>query len=142
MKIFQNNYFMGLDISKVDKVYYGYVCDKTLFFHPDVIATPDTLDFPIKNCDIFVINLKAILVTPGDKVLHYFRHRNRFNTGIMSIDDIAGACYQYFLSKKYDQALILSPQYGTVNISWYNDDGRFISTIDNNTGDVKTTSIE
>ena len=40
---------MGLDISKVDKVYYNYVCDKALFFHPDVVANSDTIDFPIKT---------------------------------------------------------------------------------------------
>jgi hypothetical protein len=133
---------MGLDVSKVDKVYYNYICDKAVFFHPDIVDSQDRVNFPIKNCDIFVINLKAILVIPGDKLLHYFRHYNRFNTGVVIIDDITGAYLQYFLSKRYDQALILSYNHGVVNISWHNDDGRFVTTIDNTTGDTKTVSVE
>ena len=142
MKLFQSNHFMGLDISKVDKVYYTYVCDKAVFFHPDLVSDYGMVDFPIKNCDIFVMNLKAVLVYPGDKILHYFKHFNRFKTGEIVIDDISGAYSTYFLSKKYEQALIVSPQYGTTNISWYNDDGRFITTINNVTGEIKTVGIE
>jgi len=142
MKLFASNYFMGLDISKVDKVYYSYICDKAVFFHPDVVANSDRVDFPIRNCDIFVMNLKAILVTPGDKVLHYFRHFNRFNNKGVDIDDISGAYYSYFLNKTYNQVLILAPQCGTVNINWHDDDNRFVTTIDNGTGSTKTTGVE
>jgi len=142
MKLFQSNYFMGLDISKVDKVYYNYICDKAVFFHPDIVGNSDSVDFPVKNCDIFVINLRAVLVIPGDKVLHHFRHHNRFNTGAVVIDDIVGAYCQYFLSKQYNQALILSYPYGMVNVSWHNDNERFVTTIDNATGNTKTVSVE
>jgi len=142
MKLFQSNYFMGLDISKVDKVYYNYVCDKAVFFHPNLVSDSGIIDFPVKNCDIFVMNLKAILVTPGDKILHRFRHHNRFNTKGIIIDDISGAYTTYFLSGKNDQALILSPQYGIVSVSWHDDDNRFITTIDNTTSDVKTVAVE
>jgi len=138
MKLIQSNYFMGLDVSKVDKVYYSYTCDKALFFHPDVIDNSDIVNFPIRNCDIYIINLKTILVTPGDKVLYHFRHFNRFKTSDITIDDISGAYSSYFLSEKYDQALILSPSCGIVSISWHDDDNRFITTIDNETGDIKT----
>jgi len=142
MMLFQSNYFMGLDISKVDKVYYTYICDKAVFFHPDLVSNSRTIDFPVKNCDIFIMNLKTILVYPGDKVLHHFRHHNRFNTSGIIIDDISGAYSTYFLDKKYDQALILSPQYDTVNISWHDDDNRFVTTIDNTTGETKTIGVD
>jgi len=142
MKLFASNYFMGLDISKVNTVYYGYICDREVFFHPDMVSDPNKIDFSIKNCDIFFMNLKFLLVTPGNKILHHFRHHNRFNTGGVHIDDIAGAYSSYFLSEKHDQVLILSPIYGAVNISWHNDDGRFITTIDNETGNSKTTAID
>jgi len=142
MKIVQSNYFMGLDISKVNKVYYGYVCDKTLFFHPDVVINSNAVDFPIKNCDIFIVNLKSLLVIPGNKILHYFRHFNRFNTKGVHIDDISGAYSSYFLNEQYNQALILSHTSGVVNISWHDDDNRFITTIDNKTVETKTVGIE
>jgi len=142
MKLFQSNYFMGLDISKVNSVYYSYVCDRAVFFHPDVVIDPNKIDFPIKNCEIFIMNLNTLLVSPGNKILHHFRHYNRFNTGGVNIDNLSGAYSSYFLSEKHDQALILSPIDGAVNISWHNDDGRFITTIDNETGHNKTVSIE
>ena len=142
MKLFQSNYFMGLDISKVDKVYYNYVCDKAVFFHPDLVSDSSIIDFPVKNCDIFIMSLKAILVTPGDKILHHFKHFNRFKTSGIIIDDISGAYTTYFLSGKNDQALILSPQYGIVNISWYDDDNKFVTMINNETGETKTVAID
>ncbi|MFP3257576.1 MAG: hypothetical protein RXO36_07240 [Candidatus Nanopusillus acidilobi] len=142
MRLFQSNYFMGLDISKVDKVYYTYACDKAVFFHPDLVDSYGIIDFPIKNCDVFVMNLKAILVYPGDKILHHFKHFNRFKTSDIVIDDISGAYSTYFLSKKHDQALILSSQCDTVNISWHDDNNMFVTTIDNGTGETKTVAID
>ena len=142
MKLLQSNYFMGLDISKADKVYYTHTCDKTVYFHPNLVVSSDTINFPIKNCDIFVINLKAILVNPGDKILHQFKHHNRFKTSGLIIDDITGTYSTFFLSKKYDQALILSPQLGTINIIWHDDDSKFVTMIDNVTGTSKTAGID
>ena len=98
------------------------------------------------------MNLKAVLVTPGDKVLHYF-DTNLDTKGRLPvshyygnkggyIDDISGAYSTYFLSGKNDKALILSPQYGIVNISWYDYDNKFVTMINNKTGETKTVAID
>jgi len=126
MVVTKQNKFLGLRLTDIGAIYHTTICNKELYIHPDFVDLTrevETINFPIRNCNVMPINKNYLLVIPGYNILYHFCFSYK-------IKSISGVYEQYFISKKKDEILLLSPPMGEVTIEEEN--GR-LTKINNHT---------
>ena len=137
MKTNKTNRFLDLELCPTSEMYYATICGRTVFVHPKLVQNNE-ISFPIKNCNVLEIDyFKELVILSGDYILHYFDA----NDGV--IEDIWKDYIAYYYARNKDGMpkvmLILGYKDGVIHIDWKDKDGkRWITTLDNKTGQAKT----
>jgi len=86
IEVFGTSKIFNLDLRSLEKIFYVNLGWVGLWIHPKLVSN-GKVSFPIKNCDAVKIG-NEIIVSEGNKVLHYIRFNDRLITNVYGLSYI------------------------------------------------------